>query len=172
MSPKFRKNLVDFLFYLCYSVYETWKKLGGGVVMGEEEVVRELTEKEVLTKFLPDEEASTMSEAIDVAVFLSGELKDLEKRLDKYKALFKKVGEPGVQMNGETGFVLLVAAKKTEAEPGSLHQLLKDINREPEFYSLIKVQIAEARKVLGTTLFSKISTESPGVPRCKFGRLS
>lgn len=128
-------------------------------------------EAEVLAKYLSDEGASTVSEAIDTAVALSLKIKGLEKRLDKYKTFFRKTGEPGVQMNGETGFVLLVAAKKTEVWPEPLHQLLKDVGREQEFYSLLKVQIPDARKVLGTTLFSKIATESPGVPRVKFGKL-
>lgn len=136
--------------------------------MGKEKI---LTEGEMLAKYLPDEAASTMSEAIDTAVTLSLEFKAIEKRLGKYKAFFRKTVEPGEQVNGKSGYVLLVSAKVTTAEGGELHQLLKDVGREQEFYPLIKVKIADARKVLGTTLFAKISTEAPGVPGVSLGEL-
>ena len=130
-----------------------------------------MTEKEVLAKYLPGETVSTMAEAIDLATDLSFELKELEARLDKYKALSRGVFSPSEQVSGKTGFVLVTPAKVTDVESADLHQLLKDVERGEEFYHLIKVKIADARKALGTTLFSKISTESPGVPRVKFGRL-
>lgn len=129
------------------------------------------TEKELLAKYLPCETVSTVAEAIDLAVELSFKLKALEIRLDKYKAFSRAVFSPGEQVNGDVGFVLVTSATVSEAEPEELYKLLIEVRREQEFYPLVKVKIADARKALGTTLFGEIATEKSGVSRVKFGKL-
>lgn len=104
----------------------------------------------------------TEEEAVDVAYNLKVEIAEKTSLLDKYKALFKKTAEIGQQLEGDIGYVLLTQKTSVSVEPKKLHDALKDAEFPCPFYDLISVKIADSRKVLGTSIFSKI--EKKGKP--------
>lgn len=104
----------------------------------------------------------TEEEAVDVAYKLKAEITKKTELLDKYKKLFKRTVEVGQQLEGKEGYVLLIQKTKSSVEPEKLYMALKDAEFPVPFYSLISVKIADSRKVLGTSIFSKI--EEKGEP--------
>ncbi len=104
----------------------------------------------------------TKEEAVDVAYKLKAEIDEKTKLLDKYKTLFKETLDAGEQLEGTEGYVLLTEKASVSVEPGKLYDALKDAEFPVPFYDLISVKIADSRKVLGTSIFSKI--EKRGVP--------
>ncbi|MCK4822586.1 hypothetical protein KA005_42875 [bacterium] len=104
----------------------------------------------------------TDDEAVDLAYNLKAEIDEKTKLLDKYKTLFKETLDAGEQLEGTEGYVLLTEKASVSVEPGKLYDALKDAEFPVPFYDLISVKIADSRKVLGTSIFSKI--EKRGVP--------
>lgn len=100
--------------------------------------------------------------AVDAAYKLKAEITEKTKTLDQYKKLFKKVLDTGEQLEGTEGYVLLSQKANVSVEPGKLYDALKDAEFPVPFYDLISVKIADSRKVLGTSIFSKI--EKQGKP--------
>ena len=101
-------------------------------------------------------------DAVDAAYDLKAEITEKTKTLDQYKKLFKKTMVAGEQLEGTEGYVLLTQKANVSVEPGKLYDALKDAEFPVPFYDLISVKIADSRKVLGTSIFSKI--EKRGEP--------
>lgn len=95
-------------------------------------------------------------DAVDAAYDLKAEITEKTKTLDQYKKLFKKTMVAGEQLEGTEGYVLLTQKANVSVEPGKLYDALKDAEFPVPFYDLISVKIADSRKVLGTSIFSKI----------------
>lgn len=101
----------------------------------------------------------TEEKAVDAAYKLKAEITEMTKDLDKYKALFKKTMGTGEQLEGEEGYVILTQKANVSVEPGKLYNALEDAEFPVPFYDLISVKIADSRKVLGTSIFSKIEKQ-------------
>lgn len=113
----------------------------------------EAVAKEIMGKKITEEEA------VDKAFSLKAEITERTKLLDQYKKLFKKTAEIGQQVLGKEGYVLLTQRANVSVTPEKLHTALVDVDMEDSFYSLLNVKIADARKILGTLIFSKIEVK-------------
>lgn len=130
-------------------------------MMDETQVERDAPEVMPFAKVAMETVGAEMTEgdAIDAAYKLKAEITEKTKELDGYKKLFKKTGEVGEQIEGKEGYVLLTQKQNVSVEPGKLYGALKDAEFPVPFYDLLSVKIADSRKVLGTSIFSKIETK-------------
>lgn len=117
---------------------------------------------ETIAKEFVGREGLTEGEAVDIAYNLKADIEEKTALLEGYKKLFKKTSEVGEQVIGGEGYVLLTKRANVSVEPGKLYGALEDVDLTDEFYSLISVKIADARKLLGVMIFSKI--EKVGEP--------
>lgn len=133
-------------------------------MMEEKESVEEVVKAVPFEQFAREIIGASLTEekAVDAAYKLKAEIAEKTQELDHYKKLFKKTMEAGEQLEGTEGYVLLSQKANVSVEPGKLYDALKDADFPVPFYDLISVKIADSRKVLGTSIFSKI--EKRGKP--------
>lgn len=104
-------------------------------------------------------DTNIIKKTIDEATQMSYDLKILEADLDDAKRDIKAYAKKYnmIKIEGNTAFAKVTTTSKASVEPDELRSKLDDLQRPSEFMELIKVDLTQAKKSLGETVFEEIA---------------
>lgn len=114
--------------------------------------------------------AGNIEEAVDYATELDGIRKDLDKELKPIKNAIRKYADSNHldEVEGNEHLAKLSGGKSSMIPPKDLYRVMKKEGVLDKFWDLIKVQVTDAKELMGELSLKDIIIEIPEAKRITF----